>query len=1467
MKNLVPQFILEKYAQGETGGRFAAVGLFADISGFSAVTNTLMQHGNEAAEAMADVMLAIFDPLVQHIHAHGGFITTFAGDAFTALFPIADKADGYAQALAAAVGIQRHMIANPTYTTPYGHFPFTIKLGLGDGEVDWGILRLQAGDTPPEEAEVKAAYFFSGPAIESAAAAEHHAQSGNLILDPTVYERVTALLKVIPVGNNDARYYRFLSADGLPEPLPPAPFGLYAGYEQAFIPAAILQRATSGDFRQVVSVFVKLMGIETSQDLAIFMQSVFALQQQLGGYLNRVDFGDKGCNMLLYWGMPTSYENDIERALDFVLELANHTPGTFRAGITYRPMYAGLAGSPDRGEFTCYGDGINLAARLMIAAPWGSIWLDDRIANRVGRTFALDFVDQLTFQGFVDKQVVYALVEREQQRVGSGFQGQMVNRRAEFARLNTFVQPLFAAPEEHRFAGMLVIQGEPGSGKSRLAYEFLTGETWPVAQACQIFVCQTDQVIRQSLNPFRHWLYHYFAQSATQSETRNKRAFSRKLDQLITDVPNPDLGKELNRVRSFLGALVDLYWESSLYAQLDPQGRFENTLGALKTLLKAESLTRPAIVLLEDAQWLDADSIEFCKRLVRNVDEYPLAVLATARPERDGALFGEGLPYQQIALGVLTPEDMRLLIVDRLGGPVSDELAGLLIERAECNPFFGEQILLYLREQGAIALQKGEWRLVRGSRESSLPADVRTIFVARLDRLEHQVKTVVQTAAVLGREFELQILSRMLPDGGDISEHVHAAENATIWVSLGQGRYQFKQSLLRDAAYEMQLRARRRELHWTAAGVFETLYAGDLEPHYSKIAHHYEAAYQQGMPELQPQALDYLQKAAQRAAESYENAAAVDYYGRALVLVPEADVERRFELLLAHEEICHLQGARQLQKQDLDALAALAETLKEPLKQATVGLRQARYAFATGDYAQTITAAQTATAFAQAAQDPATEVAGYVWWGSALERSDDNEAARTQYTQALELACAAGDRHGEGDALRGLGIVAWHIGEWAEAQQHSWQSLLITQALGDRRGEAATLNNLGVLLRQLDQSSEARTCYERALAIRREIGDRAGEGSTLNNLGLLLQTLGSYTEARAQLQHSLEIWRDIGSRPGEVVVLDNLGFVNRMLGEYDASQRYLSEALALERTLHARKAEGWTLNNLGDLYLALGDYDQAEAHFLEALALRRDANLSHYVVEDLAGLARVALAQGDLVGAMARVEELWPILESNPTLEGTEHPQQALVTCYQVLRANDDTRAAPLLATLHAQLQERAAKIADVDLRRSFLENVPEHRELVLHFTASQPGAPPPPPAPAATPQPAAVEPPPAEPTAPLPPTEPVAVEEALAEVAVPPVGVTPVAEEPPVEVAAPPVGVTPVAEEPSVEVAVLPVGVTPVAEEPPVEVTVTPEIKTSKRRKPGQEMAPLKVETKVKQKRNRKDELVIKITIKIQPD
>ncbi len=1321
MHNLVPRFILEKYALDESGGRFQAVSLFADISGFSATTHALMLHGNEAVEAMADIMLALFEPLVAQIHVQGGFITTFGGDAFTALFPLESSTSpeqSYQRALAAAVAIQQHLVAHALQATTYGGFTFAIKLGLGDGEVEWGILRPE--QTLTGHRKQRAAYFFSGPAIEAATAAEGQAQSGDLILSPQVYVHLQASVKVDPLAD---KYWRFLQVLGeLPESQNRLEDFSPAEAEADFIPAAIRERESLGDFRQVVSVFIHLMGIETRQDLDIFMQATFELLHQFDGYLNRLDFGDKGCNLLLFWGMPTSHENDIQRALEFVLELGNHTPGSFRAGLTYHLMYAGLSGSSARGEFTCYGDGINLAARLMMAAPWGSLWLDEPIAHRAQARFVTEYVDHLSFKGFAEKQPVYALVERR--AIGeSFFAGRMIGRQAELAELKTFIQPIFAPAGERRYAGALVLIGEAGQGKSRLAHEFLTEAGSPVAGQVQVFICQTDQVLRLSLNPFRYWLQRYFDQSPDQSAERNKRAFGRKLDQVIATAVDAELGQELNRTRSCLGALVGLEWESSLYARLDPAGRYENTLQGLKALLKAESLRQPVVLLLEDVHWLDEDSQEFMRRLGRGIEAYPLAVLATARPERSDALLGRGCLYRQVELACLPPQELAVLAEDRLGGPVAPEMLYLLVERAESNPFFTEQILLYLGEQGWLACQDGIWSLATGKGETPLPEEVRAIFIARLDRLAKEVQQVVQAAAILGREFEVRVLAHMLRadlEGAEVpaalAGQVLAAEQEAIWAALTELRYLFKHLLLRDAAYEMQLKARRRELHRLAAEALERLYGGDLAPHYGEIAYHYEAACRQGLEAVRGPACHYLELAGRRAAGRYENAAAVDWHSRALELIPPMAEEQRLGLLLAREAVYHLLGRREAQRADLQALQKLVEERQRPAEQVELALRQTRLSNATGNFDQAQAQAQAAVTAAQIAGGVELEASAHMQLGGVLWRQANHQGGLEHCRIALQLAQSAGRKDLQAEALLLMGNIASSQEAYAAACQYYEQALILCRETGKRQSESAALSNLGIAAFSESNYPAARQYLEQALPICREIGFRAGSGMTLNMLGNVALSLGDLAAASQYLEQALAIFQDVGDRRGEGIVFNDLGNAASSQKDYATAQRYYEQASIILHSIGLRIGESWALNNLGEVASFQGNYAEARRYCEQALALSREINVSPTIAENLAGLALVALAQGDQAGARTYILEMLLILDTNPTMNGVVRPRRALLKCVQVLLALGDARGQAILTEVCLQLQKEAGQM-DEDARRMLLENVPENRELLAEFT------------------------------------------------------------------------------------------------------------------------------------------------------
>ena len=165
MHRLVPEFIQERFAEEETAGSFSAGVLFVDISGFTSMAEALMSYGQDGAEALAQLIKDVFDPLVQSVFEQGGFVTNLAGDAFTAVFSAKNVSpDSYARTLAAAWKIQRIVADSTQHQTPYGTFAVSVKVGMAAGEIAWGILS--------STDQHRAAYYFQGPAVDGCAQAE-----------------------------------------------------------------------------------------------------------------------------------------------------------------------------------------------------------------------------------------------------------------------------------------------------------------------------------------------------------------------------------------------------------------------------------------------------------------------------------------------------------------------------------------------------------------------------------------------------------------------------------------------------------------------------------------------------------------------------------------------------------------------------------------------------------------------------------------------------------------------------------------------------------------------------------------------------------------------------------------------------------------------------------------------------------------------------------------------------------------------------------------------------------------------------------------------------------------------------------------------------------------------------------------------------------------------------------------------
>jgi tetratricopeptide (TPR) repeat protein len=299
-----------------------------------------------------------------------------------------------------------------------------------------------------------------------------------------------------------------------------------------------------------------------------------------------------------------------------------------------------------------------------------------------------------------------------------------------------------------------------------------------------------------------------------------------------------------------------------------------------------------------------------------------------------------------------------------------------------------------------------------------------------------------------------------------------------------------------------------------------------------------------------------------------------------------------------------------------------------------------------------------------------------------------------------------------------LGDVYLYQGLFLKAQEHYQQALEIYRAGGDRPGEADCLSSLGVIRGELGDYVAARDYFEQALSIHQTIGDRRGETMALSNLGVVYCDLGDYVAARDYHRQALDIRIAIGDRWGEATSLVNLGLVYHALDDNKAAQEHCERALAIQREIDNRRGEGYSLTYLGHALADLGKLKAAAKAYSQAEHLRGELGQPGLAMDDLAGLARVALAQGDVEEAAGRVEEILAWIEDNGS-EGIEYPLQVYLTCHCVLRARgeDDPaaveRAYSVLSTARADLMERAANISDEGLRQKFLENVRTNREIL----------------------------------------------------------------------------------------------------------------------------------------------------------
>lgn len=779
----------------------------------------------------------------------------------------------------------------------------------------------------------------------------------------------------------------------------------------------------------------------------------------------------QGDGILAFFGAPEAHEDDPERAVragidmvDAIAEYVPRLPGQeglqlqIRVGVN---TGTAVVGAGDIGQdYTAFGDAVNIAARIQSEARPGAVLITADTHAELQDVIEAQPRGAISVKGKAQPVEAWEVVgwkgSMRRRRGLAGLSSPMVGRDAELARLAALLPVLRAGRGR-----MAVIIGEPGFGKSRLLRELRDARRGDAAPDWHEGRCLSYG------RAMPHHLLLELLRSLLGIPPAAEISMELVRDQLSAHVaPN-----EVDDLLPYLAHLLAAPLESALEAEttrLDRKALQERYVESLRRLLVGLSTTRPLIVVLEDIHWADEASVEVIERLLTVVNEAPLLIICTTRPDRDvpgwrlvGAareVLGEALT--ELRLAALDHDESRILIghllaIESLPADTRDYILG----RADGNPFFVEEVIRMLIERGVILRQGERWVATVGIVDVEIPSSIHGLLLARIDRLPAEPHLTLRIASVIGRQFATHALSQvaaLIGASADIGGQLAALEGAGL-IELAavdpELEYRFRHVLIQDAAYDSILKQERRRLHLAMADVLERLYAERIEELHPVLAMHLEQA---GEDE---RAVDHYIAAAARARQRFANHEAETFYARAAALLGESpDVSettrrRRAEVGLERVDVGMNFTPADEQLRQLSAISGDAEVLTDATLLARVHLLTALVRTLRGEQYRTSpelrTALERALSHGRGADEPGVRGLPLALLGEAKYLAADFDEAVADLHEAIPLLEAGGEIMQASLYGGTLALAHAHLGRFEEALDAADRAAELGRQSGD----------------------------------------------------------------------------------------------------------------------------------------------------------------------------------------------------------------------------------------------------------------------------------------------------------------------------------------------------------------------------------------------------------------------------------
>lgn len=1217
MKNNTPSFIHDRFKSSQQFGVFPCSAVTINLSGLPGIIEKLKDYKNEGYTEFTANITKIYTPIIETIYRHGGFICKFFSDQFIAVFPHEIPFPSADNAILCSLSIIKKMKDLARIKTPFGDYFIFCKIGIGTGNADWGIF-----------GKKEKSYYFKGDSFIKS----YMSISAGALNRVTLDESTAKSIADENIKSSVFRQKNFFYAESVDSALLSTEFAdpKYSEINDESFTRTDLSKLQDDDFSQITSLLTSFddRAFDNEEELIDFLSFVSENSRKDGLLFGGLIHFKPNPHLTFYF--ESEEAQNIENALKSIFLADREFKISTRTVLTRGISYVGLLDTQYYKDFVCISRSINTAEMILTQTTEKGILITEEINEKIK-----DSVNTLPHSSFVEKGSVketriFKVINKKTSEPAKGL---FKERIVYGEKCLKFVKPFF----DKKFPGIIYIYGEQGSGKTFFANELSK------KLKSSVFHLHGNPMFKESLRPFKDFFNDFFFKEETAQDKKDtfiqKYEIFLKKCQSSTSEGNVVLNEELIRTPTIIAALTGLEWENSVYNSIEQCNRFENSVFAIKNFMLSVAFLNPLILILDDFQYFDRDSLSVIQVLTRDIANRQLLIIATARCEKDSEkpklLLDEDVPSLEIELTKTSLQAMEEYIVSFLGEDCPGKLINKITILSSGNPCLAEQLCLLA----------GESQEPKEEMYSKIQGKLNEIAAKRIDFWEEKLRDSVFFCAVLGNHFDKKSLIVTNPSKIEDSKLVNFYDSLLdevvkkqIWTYIAPNHIFFRNEELRKSIVQNLSEEKRTALHLEAAKALEALF-GDDKTRFIEIAYHFYS----GGDSVK--AVKYYVDSAEWSFFNYRLEESAGFLRTAYEI--ENDLTKKFEIILKMfsvqkemkvfqiDEILYGQADEYFRSEN-----DISSSVKLLYYRAHSFLKE-------DDKDRALEYIEQAKNLAEENQQTELLPEIYKFYVPLLIETRRFEKAEKSLDSFEKLPEKTVELH-LGDILSFKGIILMNRGKFDQALEMFDKAVSIFDKNKNLSGMAPVLDNISKIYFKKGKAGKALEYSIKSLNVGKEIGSYKTMVINLHNIGGVFMKARDFNKAVKFLEQSQRLSRELKNYKLESYVLDKLGDIERARG-------YMAEAMSFyERSLENRLklgdliAAGKSFKFIGDVLSSQNNFDKAKEYYVKSMSYFKKADDRKSLAESIEsfGTNEFKKDKQNKFKTLKCLEHAWNIYES-----------------------------------------------------------------------------------------------------------------------------------------------------------------------------------------------------------------------------